>query len=340
MDTKVPEKPEYDNVATLSLPHLGITIEEAKGDEREMMEDAGETDGNFDPDRFRHIIDNSSESYLQHMWEGWMETCFSHRYSPVSLFSTGEVEVQEGITADVVKEGSHGNFDRPVLKQSERSKRHILDSVKTVCIHYALESDKPPVQVADELPIELHSYDIMRIRRFVDEHTTVWVTFDKRNWWNRSPLSDGYDVDGFVYFMYVVRDGVIVPRYIGICRKRSLDGDGLNWAIQNAKSESVMTRWGYGKGQHLGELSCAMWEDSYSWDPKPKYERWLDELFVDQTRVLREPVYLEVLPWVADDPLQSEENLVRLASEVFDDSLLNVEFVNEDETMSKLSDFN
>ena len=46
-----------------------------------------------------------------------------------------------------------------------------------------------------------------------------------------------------------------------------------------------------------------------------------EDLFLDNTQVLKEPVYIEVLPWLSDSPVLGEENLIMLASKAYEDEL-------------------
>jgi hypothetical protein len=74
-----------------------------------------------------------------------------------------------------------------------------------------------------------------------------------------------------------------------------------------------------------------MWPDQYSWTPKSKYEAWLDELFYGD-RVLSQPVYAEVLPWLNDNLVRGEQNLIMLASRLYGDKLLNTKHFDGKQT--------
>ncbi|OYR80413.1 hypothetical protein DJ71_14910, partial [Halorubrum sp. E3] len=68
---------------------------------------------------------------------------------------------------------------------------------------------------------------------------------------------------------------------------------------------------------------------SYDREPEPKYEDWVDDLFVDKTRLLKEPVYIEMVPFFDQDIRDAEEKLIRLASRLFTPFLLNKEYTSK-----------
>jgi hypothetical protein len=314
------EKPS-GNRETLTLNHVGVEIQSPTKAERDGIGEMMEKNGNEDPMKVSQLVDDASDQMVRRLWDKWMGDLLSHRQVPVPLFSTETVQ-QSGHSFTVVKKDVHGNSERPVLKMSQRARNHVRGTALTICIQQAVGSDDTPHEIAEQIPYDVQSYDIMRIRDFIDDW--AWVKRTEAPWWDRAPISPEHQQEGIAYVMYNVRGEEVIPRYIGISLREG--ADGLAWPFRNAHQDSVMTRWGYGQGQHLGELSCAMWPDDYRWSPKPKYRRWLDGLFVDQSRVLREPVYLELLPWTDCSPVQSEENLVRCASELYSDEVLNVEY--------------
>lgn len=324
---KPPEKPDGDR-ETLTFTALDVELETAVEKEADMVKATEPGGGHADPDDVRNFIQKGSEAEIQMFWDNWMDVLFSHRFRPEPLFDTGVVEKQ-GIEAHVVREDEHGRDDRPVLKRSKLAKDHILHSAKTVCLQYAISADVEPREAAEQIPFDLFPTEIWRLREFVEENDLVWCRHKERPWWDRSPMGTDHQLNGIVYFMYTLDGHSIEPRYIGLSQRNDVSGEGLNYGFANATSDSVFTRWGYGKSQHLGELSAAMWPDESRWDPEPKYNRWVDELFLDRTRVLKKPVYIEVLPWMSDSPVMGEENLVMLASKLYSDELLNVEYADE-----------
>jgi hypothetical protein len=62
---------------------------------------------------------------------------------------------------------------------------------------------------------------------------------------------------------------------------------------------------------------------------KKKYEDWADELFIDGERVLRSPVYIEMVPFFDENIQDAEEKLIRLASRIFKPFLLNREYTGD-----------
>lgn len=338
---KPPEKPDGDR-DRLSLTAHNITLETPVEGEMVVFE-RDMDEGEIPPETFTEIVQNERDAVIRELWDRWMELLFNHRYFPIKLLQTKTTDIN-GVEAHVAQTETHGRFDRSVFKRHPRFENHMHDTGLTVCLEYALKSNKPPHEVVKNIPFQLFPSEIYRVREFVEKHGDVWITYDNRNWWERGPITTEYGMRGVTYFMYTINDGRIVPRYIGISRQHGVDSDELNWNFANSTSDSVYIRWGYGKGQHLGELSCAMWSDEYSWIPKPKYERWIDELFVNQSRLLRQPVYIEVLPWVEDNLLWAEENLVRAASILFRDELLNSEFTADhmarEQTTSEVRQYN
>lgn len=312
-----PDKPDGDR-DSLSLTEHGITLETMTEKEMDYVTKLGPGEGTMKPEEREFLMELG---LTKQSWDMWIEMLFAHRYVPIPLFDTISKD-----DYNVVKKTSYGNLDRPVLKRGRRFTSHMIDAGKTVCLDYAVRSDKSPKEVCDEVPFDFFPFEIMRVREFIEENDVVWVTFDNKPWYDRSPIGHDRGVRGIMYFMYVLRDGDIVPKYIGISRKENALENGLNWNFANVTSDSVFARWGYGSSQHLGELSCTFWPEQYSWEPSRKYKNWQEELFVDGTRLLKEPVYIEVLPWFSDDLIMGEENLVTYASELFPEHLLNVEY--------------
>jgi len=321
-----PEKPGGDR-DSMTFPSIGVTFEEAVEEEKDMVRLCEPGEGSTDPDAMKETLQNAGPTKAKLLWAQWRETLFAHRYNPDPLFDFEWVE-KKGVRAPVAHKDTHGRNDRPVLKRSERAKDQIIQSAKSVCLQYAATSDKPPQEVCKEIPFDIFPTEVWRLREFVDDHEMVWTSHDGRPWWDRTPIGNYHELEGVVYFMYTVSNDRPIPRYIGLSRRNDTEGDGLNYGFANATSDSVMTRWGYGKSQHLGELSCALWPDEYRWKPKTKYQTWAEDLFLDNTQVLKEPVYIEVLPGLSDSPVLGEENLIMLASKAYEDELLNVEYAD------------
>jgi hypothetical protein len=153
---------------------------------------------------------------------------------------------------------------------------------------------------------------------------------------------DGDTYEGVIYMMYVLRDGDVVPRYIGKAGKYGRDGERLSANLKGIESgTNKFARWGDGYAYHLGELSSALLDHHQNPEvnkdsPAPgKYQRWADELFVDGTRRLEEPVYFWTKAWRVDDAgpfygfetkLEAlEYQLINLASDLYPSELFNSE---------------
>jgi hypothetical protein len=148
--------------------------------------------------------------------------------------------------------------------------------------------------------------------------------------------------EGVIYMMYTLDDQELIPRYIGKTGKYGRDGERLSANLNNIRTNrSKFARWGKGYAYHFGELSRALLDlherEGVSSDdgPSAKYQLWADELFVDGTRELVEPVYFWARAWREDDigPFYGfetrlealEYNLINLGSELYGDAVLNTE---------------
>lgn len=142
--------------------------------------------------------------------------------------------------------------------------------------------------------------------------------------------------DGLLYFMFWLREGSVIPLYIGRSRKLSNNGAEINSDIRGFK----FGRWSDDRDQHFGELSVAALgihcgrED---WAPLPTYVAWAEKLFTKvpaTTPALREPTYFFALNWeqsftgiwpaVGATSVGIQENLlIAVASLCFPEVLLN-----------------
>ncbi|RDI70330.1 hypothetical protein DWB78_00550 [Halopelagius longus] len=151
---------------------------------------------------------------------------------------------------------------------------------------------------------------------------------------------DNYE--GVIYMMYTLDGDTLVPRYIGKAGKYGRDDEGLSANLQNIRTNNTkFARWGDGYAYHIGELSAVVLnhQDDESVnrdrDPKGKYQKWADALFVPDSRTLREEIYFWARAWQIEDTgpfygfetsLEAlEYNLINLASDLFPDRLLNSE---------------
>lgn len=291
------------------------------------------------------VTDSSPAAKL--LYNSWMEDIFNAETEPRSLFSSETKQVADGKTVEVVDKAEFGEDNRPVLQWSDDFQSQIKEATKYVSLQYALTSGHTPQEVTSQIPYDLFPSEIRRVRNFVEScGGFCWVSGADTPSQNRAPIGfEDNSLTGILYVMYSLRKdearfdykgksvtkeyAQIVPRYIGITERTGRDDMSLSWNIKKTSSKSVFCRWGYGQGQHLGELSAALWPDSHNFDPEPKYKRWADSLFLQDRRVLNEPVYASVFPWWTADVQQSERNLVRLAQQVFGDAVLNVEYTHD-----------
>jgi hypothetical protein len=264
----------------------------------------------------QRLKDNGPEFALQY-WAEHIQYALSHREKPIELFDT-EIVTKKGIEARVVKKMEYGNLNRPVLKRSDRFEENARHVGRAISLQYAVDSAKTPEEVAEEIPYDFPPDSIQRLREVLDECDAVWMrNIDAMSHAAKTPISTGTQVDGMLYYMYTQNSvGSPLPLYIGMSRKMGRDEDSLNWNFANITRDSVFGRWGYGSSQHLGELSRAMFPESYD-DSEPKYEEWRDELFVDDSRVLRGPVYIEMVPYFDSDIAEAEEIMIRVASKIW-----------------------
>lgn len=265
----------------------------------------------------QRLKDNGPEFALRY-WAEHIQYAFSHREKPIELFDT-EIVKKKGIEARVVKKMEYGNLNRPVLKRSERFEENAKHVGRAVSLQYAVDSPKPPKEVAEEIPYDFPPEAIQRLREILDDCDAVWMrNIDAMSHAAKTPISNDTQLDGMLYYMYTQNSvGSPLPLYIGMSRKMGHDKDSLNWNFANITRDSVFGRWGYGRSQHLGELSRAMFAEAYDGNPEPKYEKWKDELFIDDSRVLRGPVYIEMVPYFDKDIEEAEEIMIRVASEVW-----------------------
>lgn len=325
------DKPNGDR-DILHLTDHNVKLETMLDTEMENMERELD-DGSVDPEVMERTLNRSGEKVASMMWEMWGSFLFKHRFSPIPLFSAKKIE-KSGVTCYGVRKDTYGHNDRPVLKRSKRFSQHMRDAGLALCLQYAVSSDKRPHEVVKDVPFQFFPTEIRRIRRFVEENEMIWMENEDTGWWNRSIIGKEMELIGIIYFMYTLDEGEMIPKYVGLSRLNGVDDEEeLNWNFQNVTADGVYARWGYGKSQHLGELSCAMWPDEYPWDPERKYRRWKDELFFKE-RILREPVYIEVVPWLRDDLIFAETNLIQVLSTLYGDELLNQHHSRENATLS------
>lgn len=147
-----------------------------------------------------------------------------------------------------------------------------------------------------------------------------------------STTDDTYD--GLIYVMYWLEDGQVVPLYIGKAGKYGRDGESLSSNLEDLRGSSTrkFARWGDAHFYHIGNLSAIIFD--HEKNQKQKYRNWVDRLF-EEDRQLKQQTYFWTKAWDQTDvglyhdfevPLeQLEYQLIGLASDIYDDRLLNEE---------------
>ena len=147
-----------------------------------------------------------------------------------------------------------------------------------------------------------------------------------------STTDDTYD--GLIYLMYWLEGEEIAPLYIGKAGKYGRDGESLSSNLEDLRGNSTrkFARWGDAHYYHIGNLSAIIFD--HEKNQKQKYQNWVDRLFEDD-RQLKQQTYFWTKAWDQADnglyhdfevPLeQLEYQLIGLASDIYDDRLLNQE---------------
>lgn len=314
----------------ITLTDHGISLKPIEGGSPLADENVKE-DGNMSPEAVRWMIRNT-DNLTKDFWNQWAGETFAHiKYGdcdPTPMLDYAVVE-REGVDIPVVREHTietHDN-ERPVLQMHPEFRQQATRIGKAMSLQHAIYPDKRTHEVVDEVPYQFFPHEIKRVRDFLRANGTCWMCFDDAAEHSRIPISIQNGLKGCLYMMYTIDSGEMVPRYIGINSISTDDHESLGWGFRNMEKDSVMGRWGYQRGQHLGSLSRSVLD--YYDESKSKYDRWADELFWDG-RVLDDVAYVEMVPWYADDLHISEQNMIYMASEAYPDQLLNVEYADED----------
>lgn len=290
--------------------------------------DAGDDD--MSVAEFMELVSDMSDRDCLGQWHGQKEFIFGHRENPIPLFNTKEV-VKSGTRYEMVKKRSFGRKNRPVLERSDSFTKLGHQIGKVISLQYMLDSDECLAEASEEVPYNVSDQDIDTIKRFFEAQDAAWVlSANGPEIGVRFPISESTTYSGMVYFMYNLNiKGQEIPRYIGMSRKFGRDDDSLGSNFAGITKDSVFGRWGYGSSQHLGELSRTIFSEEYEDEPKNRYEEWVEALFIDKTRILKCPVYIEMVPFFDQSIKDAEEKLIRLASRVFNQFLLNKEYVSK-----------
>lgn len=272
------------------------------------------------------ISDMSNRERLSH-WQRQKEHIFQHRKDPISLFNTEIVE-KSGQEYNVVRKKLFGHSERPVLQRSDRFTKLGDQIGKIISLQYMVDSSESITEASEQVPYEISEQDVDVVERFFEANDAAWaISADGPGLAVQMPISESTSYTGMIYFMYTLNPkGQEIPRYIGMSRKLGRDDASLGTNFAKINQDSVFGRWGYGSSQHLGELSQVVFSEDYAGETEQKYEDWADALFVDRTQVLKQPVYIEMVPFFDESIKDAEEKLIRLASRLFGPVLLNKEY--------------
>jgi hypothetical protein len=151
--------------------------------------------------------------------------------------------------------------------------------------------------------------------------------------------------DGLIYIMAVLRDGDVVPLYIGKAETVGRGGGNLSANIQGIdRDTSKFARWGDNYAYHIGNLSAIVIPGHLGGRGELKYKSWAETLFKSypsDAPVLREPVYFWTKAWSSREVGAWEEfgptaltfleyQLIGVASSAFGKELLNREGRNRE----------
>lgn len=312
---------------------MDLLLEPASPDEIDVpgpvsYRDAGDDD--MSVEEWMGEISSMSDYECLGCWHRQKEFIFEHREDPIPIFKS-EVVDRSSNEFQKVRKQPYGHYDRPVLERSDRFTQLGHEIGKVISIQYMVDSGKSIAEASEQVPYDVSDQDLNIIQRFFEANDAAWVlSASGPGFAGRFPISESTPYSGMIYFMYTLNEtGQEIPRYIGMSRKLGRDNRSLGSNFANITRDSVFGRWGYGESQHLGELSRAIFPDSYNREPEQKYEDWVDTLFVDRTRKLKDPVYIEMVPFFDENIKDAEEKLIRLASRVFTPFLLNKEYTSK-----------
>jgi hypothetical protein len=141
--------------------------------------------------------------------------------------------------------------------------------------------------------------------------------------------------EGFTYIMHWLRNGNLIPLYIGKAERRGVNNP-VSFNISNIKKNNhAFGRWGYGLAYHIGDLSHAIFGGEAYKSPSPKYRRWAEMLFEQlEPPKLRERVYVTLISWhdgmigpsgLVGSVASVEKEIISLASVTDPETLLNID---------------
>lgn len=196
------------------------------------------------------------------------------------------------------------------------------------------ENPTPLFETDEKLSVQYKNYgkDDRRILKRSEEMEGLVRREGRKVINDWSTADDTYD--GLIYLMYWLKDGDVIPLYVGKAGKYGRDNEGLSANLRGLRGSSTgkFARWGDGHYYHIGNLSAIIFD--HDKNQKQKYEKWADQLF-GEGRQLRRQVYFWTKAWQQDDaglyhdfevPLeQLEYQLIGLVSDLYPDQLLNSE---------------
>lgn len=283
-------------------------------------------------EKAHQLVDSMGSYQAKEQWRQWLRRNWKEDFG-VPLFDTTQTEY-EGIPLQVASTDQYNG--KRVLKRHPSMEQRVSVEVKTCILRYAfMQNDVTPQEYLTRKIGQLDaSWDkIAELSKTLDGNqevpTTLQIGFGDTVKQVRLDAGESLDIEGILYMMYTMDDGFPIPRYIGITTFENIGGY-LNQTISFA--DSKFARWGYGRNQHLGELSNALFD--HGREPSRKYKMWVDDLFVDKTPILKEPVYFTAQVW-GGNLKDAEELLVRIASKAYPDQLLNIQFRDKDMKLSQ-----
>lgn len=269
---------------------------------------------------FNHLFEGKDRTNL---FDLLFDTGDINKELLIPLFETERIDYQgEQRYAVNVRQGGKNN--RLLLQRSQKFETMIEYIGQTITIQYAIANEDT---TADNNPF-FDEETLQQIIDFTDGY--AWVYHDE--YAHRIPVSTETPLDGFLYLMYRFGADSLFPKYIGIARREVEWSGNLNNNIAGVHQDSKRGRWGDSYNNHIGGLSLACFQTPDNREPKRKYIRWMQDLFltdngqprmVERKPLLQNQIYIDVLPWLDHNVEQSEQNLIKVAYSQFPDEILN-----------------
>lgn len=213
----------------------------------------------------------------------------------------------------------------------------------TFCKEHRILETSVKLFDTNDLFVEIEEYGIDKrkiLKRSADMEKLVIREVNKviQDYNNKTSI-----YDGLVYIMFKVIDNQVVPLYIGKSEKYGKKNGNLSSNIRNIdKNKAYFCRWGNNYAYHIGDLSACVLSGHSKDKISKKYLRWSDALFKEVKNdkvILKENVCFWIKAWNKDDISIWREYgktsltfleylLIGVASNVYGDTLLNIEGVN------------